>query len=167
MYKKEPSYFLVGGTLTINDAVTRVGKFDWHGGIVKDKGRTILGTKITAMENVPTAWLFRDQLSYTLIKKRTKNKDRNLWIWTKTGSFPSSIPLSLRNRIKKCRQPQVNLWLKKVIISHCGRCWYLNCTEVVYNIDFSKSFILSWLFTFVREKINMLEIQIILFNIYI
>lgn len=113
MYKKEPSYFLVGGTLTINDAVTRVGKFDWHGGIVKDKGRTILGTKITAMENVPTAWLFRDQLSYTLIKKRTKNKDRNLWIWTKTGYFPSAIPLSLRNRVKKCRRPQVNLWLKK------------------------------------------------------
>lgn len=134
MYKKEPSYFLVGGTLTINDAVTRVGKFDWHGGIVKDKGRTILGTKITAMENVPTAWLFRDQLSYTLIKKRTKNKDRNLWIWTKTGSFPSAIPLSLRNRVKKMPSTPSKPLVKKKLLFH-----------IVEDVDISivlKSFII-------------------------
>lgn len=135
MYKKEPSYFLVGGTLTINDAGTRVGKFDWHGGIVKDKGRTILGTKITAMENVPTAWLFRDQLSYTLIKKRTKNKDRNLWIWTKkTGSFPSAIPLSLRNRVKKMPSTPSKPLVKKKLLFH-----------IVEDVDISivlKSFII-------------------------
>lgn len=135
MYKKEPSYFLVGGTLTINDAGTRVGKFDWHGGIVKDKGRTILGTKITAMENVPTAWLFRDQLSYTLIKKRTKNKDRNLWIWTKkTGYFPSAIPLSLRNRVKKMPSTPSKPLVKKKLLFH-----------IVEDVDISivlKSFII-------------------------
>lgn len=60
MYKKEFLYFLVGGILIINDVGICVGKFDWYGGIVKDKGRIILGMKIIVMENVFMVWLFRD-----------------------------------------------------------------------------------------------------------